>query len=333
MSSVLATRPKSAASNARPSAHGHLQSLVDRLDDVADGNGRLAREVRASVSTSSRSAAAGTTRLTNPSRRASAAPICWPVSINSSARTRADEARQALCAAVAGNEPEIDLRLTEFRCVRRDAKRARHRQLAAAAERETIDGGDCRFAEVLDEIEDALATKGLFASSRGRLLRQLVDVGAGNERLVASSGDHDDADRLVAPEIDERGLELVQRPGAEGVHDRVTVDHEARARAIMLDLNRLERARSVAHRKRTGKKAKAPNSKYNPAITPLLADPALQAANCARLSSGNSRTSGHSPYCQARHDKADEKDYDDPDSRPKKVREQVADVGTAARRK
>ena len=115
--------------------------------------------------------------------------------------TRADETRQALGAAVPGNQAEIDLRLTELRCVRRDTKRARHRELTAAAERETIDGGDCRFAEVLEEIEDALATKGLFASSRGRVLRQLVDVGAGNERLVASSGDHDDADRLVAPEI------------------------------------------------------------------------------------------------------------------------------------
>ena len=132
----------------------------------------------------------------------------------------ANETRQALCAAVPGNQAEIDLRLTELRRVRRDTKRARHRELTAAAERETIDGGDCRFAEVLEEIEDALATKGLFACSRGRLLRQLVDVGASNERLVASSGNHDDADSLVAPEIDQRRLEFVQRPGAESVHDR-----------------------------------------------------------------------------------------------------------------
>ena len=246
----------------------------------------------------------------------------------------ADETRQALCAAVPGNQAEIDLRLTEFRRVRRDTKRARHRELTAAAERETIDGGDCRFAEVLEEIEDALATKGLFASSRGRLLRQLVDVGAGNERLVASSGDHDDADRLVAPEIDERGLELVQRPGAEGVHDRGTVDHEARGRAVVLDLNRLERARSVAHRKRTGKEAKTPNSKYNPAITPPLAESGPSGRKL-RQALERQQPDVRSLAVTARRvtTRRTKKDDDDPDSRPEKVCEQVVNVGTAARRK
>ena len=54
----------------------------------------------------------------------------------------ADEPGQTLGAAIPGDEPEIDLRLAELRRIGCDAERARHRQLAAAAERVPVDRGD-----------------------------------------------------------------------------------------------------------------------------------------------------------------------------------------------
>ena len=54
----------------------------------------------------------------------------------------ADEARQPLRPAVARAEAELHLGLSELRRVGGDADVARHRQLAAAAEREAVDRGD-----------------------------------------------------------------------------------------------------------------------------------------------------------------------------------------------
>src|SRR5213082_353536 len=53
-----------------------------------------------------------------------------------------DEPRQPLGAAEAGDDPEVDLGLAERGRLRRDAEVARHRQLAAAAERERVHGRD-----------------------------------------------------------------------------------------------------------------------------------------------------------------------------------------------
>ena len=54
----------------------------------------------------------------------------------------AHQARQALGAAEARDDPELDLRLTEDRRARRDAHVAGHRELAAATEGQAVDGGD-----------------------------------------------------------------------------------------------------------------------------------------------------------------------------------------------
>ena len=86
-----------------------------------------------------------------------------------------------------GKKPERDLRLAEFGTVHRDPDGARHRRLAAATERKAVDGRDHRLAEILDEIEHALAEAARpFGVDRGGL-RELADVGAGDERLVASA--------------------------------------------------------------------------------------------------------------------------------------------------
>ena len=55
---------------------------------------------------------------------------------------RADEPREPLRAAEAGDDPEVDLGLPERGGERGEPDVAGHRQLAAAAEREAVDGGD-----------------------------------------------------------------------------------------------------------------------------------------------------------------------------------------------
>ena len=75
---------------------------------------------------------------------------------------RAHQARQALGAAEAGDDPELDLGLPEQRRARGDAHVAGHRELAAAAEREAVDGGDRG---------DAVAAE--LAEQRVRLVDQL----------------------------------------------------------------------------------------------------------------------------------------------------------------
>ena len=58
---------------------------------------------------------------------------------------RADQARQALRAAGAGQQAELDLGQAELRLWRRDAIVARQRELEAAAQRVAVDRRDVRF--------------------------------------------------------------------------------------------------------------------------------------------------------------------------------------------
>ena len=74
-----------------------------------------------------------------------------------------------------------------FACSDRDPDGAGHRRLAAAAERKAVDGRDHRLAEILDEVEDLLPeAAGLLGFDRGDM-RELADVGAGDECLVAGA--------------------------------------------------------------------------------------------------------------------------------------------------
>src|SRR5258708_1499590 len=68
-----------------------------------------------------------------------------------------DQARQALRAAGAGQQAELDFGLAELRRLRGDPEGAGERRLAAAAEREAVHRGDHGFAEVLDQLEHALS--------------------------------------------------------------------------------------------------------------------------------------------------------------------------------
>ena len=67
----------------------------------------------------------------------------------------ADRARQALRAAHARHDAELDLGLAELGGVGGDDDVAHHRQLAAAAERKARDRGDDRLAQARDRSSPA----------------------------------------------------------------------------------------------------------------------------------------------------------------------------------
>src|SRR5262249_4723578 len=117
---------------------------------------------------------------------------------------------QPLRAAVSGHKTKIDLRLTESGRIRRDSERARHRELTPAAERIAVDRGDDRLAEIFDEVEDVLSGECLVAPGCRRVGGELVDVGTGDERLVACARDDDRPDAIVAFELEYRAAEIVE---------------------------------------------------------------------------------------------------------------------------
>ena len=105
----------------------------------------------------------------------------------------ADQPRQTLRAATARNKSELDFRLAEFRGLHSDPDGAGHRRLAAAAERKPVDRCNHGLAEILDVIEHPLSEAArLLRLERGDM-RELADVGTGDECLVAGARQDDAA--------------------------------------------------------------------------------------------------------------------------------------------
>ena len=133
-----------------------------------------------------------------------------------------------------GTSPERDFRLAELRAFHGDPDGAGHRRLAAAAERKAVDGRDHRLAEILDEIEHLLPeAAGLLGLDRGTL-RELADVGAGDESLVAGARQDDAAHRGIVARVLE-GLSQV-RPGrrVQGIEDLRAIDGDVGDAALLL---------------------------------------------------------------------------------------------------
>ena len=127
-------------------------------------------------------------------------------------------AQQALRAAHAGDDAEVDLGLTESRGVGGEDDIAHHGELASAAEGVSRDGGDHRRAHRREA--RPLAEVIVHRHLEARLVGHLLDVGAGGERLLRP-GQHDGADALVGVEagggVDDlahhRRVERVERLG------------------------------------------------------------------------------------------------------------------------
>ena len=101
----------------------------------------------------------------------------------------ADEARQALGAAVSGDEAELDLGLAEARGGGGDAEGTGHGEFAAAAEGEAVDAGDDGLAEGFYVAEDAVSASGEEFSGSGVEVREFTDICAGREGFAARSAE------------------------------------------------------------------------------------------------------------------------------------------------
>mmetsp|Transcript_3085 Transcript_3085/g.10134 ORF Transcript_3085/g.10134 Transcript_3085/m.10134 type:complete len:261 (-) Transcript_3085:18-800(-) len=133
-------------------------------------------------------------------------------------RVRADEPRQALRAARAGQDAEVHLRQTDPRAAGHDAVVARHGELEAAAERGAVDRRGRRDIRVLEGAHDL---------AEARLhwrLAELRDVRARGERQAVADDD-----------------EPRRRVGERALHGR----HEARAHGGAERVDR--RRRDVQH--------------------------------------------------------------------------------------
>ena len=95
----------------------------------------------------------------------------------------ADQAGQALGAAAARQDAELDFRQAETRRCVRDAEVASHRHLQTAAQRGAVDGRHERLGRPLDHAPDLVRVR------RQAWLAELADIGAGDERSAAAD-DH-----------------------------------------------------------------------------------------------------------------------------------------------
>ena len=123
---------------------------------------------------------------------------------------RADQPRQALGPAGAGQQAELDFGQADPRPRRGDPEMAGERQLEAAAQSRAVQRRDHRLCRRFD-LADHLA------EARGpRRLAEFVDVGAG-EKGAPGAGDHHRLDGRVAAGLAQR----LRKPGADLVLQRV----------------------------------------------------------------------------------------------------------------
>lgn len=147
--------------------------------------------------------------------------------------TLADETRQSLGAAEAGNEPEPDLGLAELRAGTREPDRASQRGLASAAEREAVHRGDDGLAETFDEVEQRLPGTGALLGLDRRGIGQFADIGAGDEGTVACTGEDDAANRCIVTRIRECRMQFLDRPLVQRVHHVGTVQRHIGDRRLL----------------------------------------------------------------------------------------------------
>ena len=130
----------------------------------------------------------------------------------------AHQPRQPLRAAEAGDDPELDLGLAEHRRARGDAHVAGHRQLAAAAEREPVDGGDRGDALGPSSRNSAWAAS-IICAPRGLVHRgERLDVGARAEQEGVRRGDHERAHRRTPLDARPHLAEVLDHLRRDRVH-------------------------------------------------------------------------------------------------------------------
>ena len=150
---------------------------------------------------------------------------------------RADQPRQALRAAGARQQPELDLGETDARLRRRDAIVARQRELEAPAERITVDRGDKGLVAALNRLDHVAHGLGVGV----RPGREIVHVRPGAENPVRAGEDHRRDARVGGRRSDQRD-ELGGKRVRERVDGRVVQGENADA------VPGVRRRNEIAHR-------------------------------------------------------------------------------------
>ena len=129
------------------------------------------------------------------------------------------EAGQALGAAVAGQQAELDFGLTEVCGVCGEAEGAGHGEFTSAAEGESVDASEDGLAAGFKVAEDGLAAECEGLAFGGVEVGDLADVSAGGKGLVARAGEEDDADGGVVNEVVHGEVDFGEEFRVEGVED------------------------------------------------------------------------------------------------------------------
>ena len=182
---------------------------------------RTASGPRAAISSPIASAAA--TRLARgrrPRGRGRSAPpraasSIRPVRISSFARASADDARQPLRAAGAGDDGQPHLRQPQPGALRRDPQVAAQRELQAAAKRVALDRRDRRHRQPGEPGARRASSSARRAPARGPALRlELADVRPGAERPLAAAAHDHGAHVARGRRLERRQRRRPARPGA-----------------------------------------------------------------------------------------------------------------------
>jgi hypothetical protein len=87
--------------------------------------------------------------------------------------------------------PSFTSRQAELRTVRCQPDRAGKGRFAAAAECETVHGRNYRLAQILDQVHEIVTAPSFLLGLDWSIGRNFVDVGAGDESLVARARKYD----------------------------------------------------------------------------------------------------------------------------------------------
>nr|KAJ9624696.1 hypothetical protein H2204_010738 [Knufia peltigerae] len=148
------------------------------------------------------------------------------------------QAQQALAAAEARNQAEIDLRLADLGGIGGDAQMAGHGQFQPAAQRKSVHAGDHRLGHAFDAAHQRLAEQGEITSLNRAQCVHFRDVGAGYERLGAGAGQHHHPYRRVGGGVAKRLGQGLQGGGIEGVELVRALHGNGADGAVIADVDR-----------------------------------------------------------------------------------------------
>lgn len=136
-----------------------------------------------------------------------------------------DEPGQALGAAVAGDDSQVDFRLAELRVRRRQTNRTRHSHLATAPESESVDRRNRRLSNGFQIPKNPRAALREPARINGAPARHALDVRAGDEGALARARQYQYLQRVIIPEFRNDASQFVHRIRVQRVQRLGTIEY------------------------------------------------------------------------------------------------------------